>query len=603
MNDRENWNGEFYVNYHIKTGQRSWDEAVQYGFICAGERRWYSRTLEALNPSDRIWVNVPRHGYVGVGRVTGRVQRAADFRVTTSKGTRPVLDVVKGANYHRELIDDPDRCEYFVPVDWIKIVPLEQAIPTTGLFGTQNTVSKPTTPKWQTTVETLRRAFKIPKRESRNSAKTTGSAKERAFVPRLSARTFQRQFLRFDEMVRQASDEPFVSFREGRPAEWEAYKEEVRDEALRRLATSRWKRRDIGNGHILKCVIDAIEINDTSLDIRNNLVYWQRRKGDSARSHWALLKAKSRRADRRAFEQWFYDFFRGRLADEQAFETFRDLAGNRYDLVAYLFFLKDSERFMPIHTGAFDEAFRLLDIDLVTGRRCSWENYCDYNRAILEVRRALREVVGIADARLLDAHSFCWMLVRLEPDTTLRLPTISAPVTLASLQPAIRRRSSADNLTEFDIVDDKEFAKRDAARRRLGKRAQFVALRAEQMRLREAGCANPDEAAKQVWNEPARGYDILSCNIDGTPRHIEVKASRRSGDELSFIVTRNEWEKSRSLPNYHFYLVLKAETRNPIVYAVESDKVSENCIVPMNYLASFRPGKSGALPNKNPPAK
>jgi hypothetical protein len=88
-------------------------------------------------------VKVPGSGFVGVGRVTGRAQPAADFRVTTPQGEVPVLDIAKGANYHRELADDPERCEYFVPVQWLQTVPLDKAVQEIGLFGNQNTVCKP----------------------------------------------------------------------------------------------------------------------------------------------------------------------------------------------------------------------------------------------------------------------------------------------------------------------------------------------------------------------------------------------------------------------------------------------------------------------------
>jgi len=46
-----------------------------------------------------------------------------------------------------------------VPVRWLKTVPVEQAFNEIGLFGNQNTVCKPRTPKWRTTVERLRQVF------------------------------------------------------------------------------------------------------------------------------------------------------------------------------------------------------------------------------------------------------------------------------------------------------------------------------------------------------------------------------------------------------------------------------------------------------------
>jgi hypothetical protein len=104
-------------------------------------------------------VKVPGYGFIGVGRVTGRAQPAADFRVITPEGERPVPDVAKGGSYHRESVNDPERCEYFVPVQWLQTVPLENSFQEIGLFGNQNRVCKPTTPKWRSTVERLKERF------------------------------------------------------------------------------------------------------------------------------------------------------------------------------------------------------------------------------------------------------------------------------------------------------------------------------------------------------------------------------------------------------------------------------------------------------------
>jgi hypothetical protein len=154
----EPWNGEFYCSYgHGES--RSWADAVDFGFVCAGGGAWYSKTLQLLSPSDRVWVKVPGSGFVGVGRVTGRSQPASSFKVKTQQGEIPVLDAAKRGDYHREFIDDPERCEYFVPVQWLQTVPLDAAVTEIGLFGNQNTVCKPTTPKWRSTVERLKVKF------------------------------------------------------------------------------------------------------------------------------------------------------------------------------------------------------------------------------------------------------------------------------------------------------------------------------------------------------------------------------------------------------------------------------------------------------------
>ncbi len=159
-NHNEPWNGEFYCSYG-DSKNRSWTDAVEFGFICGGGGPWYSRTLQLLNPGDRVWVKVPGTGFVGVGRVIGCAQPASTFKVTTSIGETLVLEVAKRGNYHSEYLTDLERCEYFVPIKWLQTVLLEKAVREIGLFGNQNTVCKPTTPKWRSTVERLKVMFPL----------------------------------------------------------------------------------------------------------------------------------------------------------------------------------------------------------------------------------------------------------------------------------------------------------------------------------------------------------------------------------------------------------------------------------------------------------
>lgn len=158
--DKEPWNGEFYVSFG-DSPTRSWDDAVEYGFICAGGGSWYSRTLQLLNPGDRIWVKVPGSGFVGVGVVTGRVRPIMDFMVNTPSGEAHVYEVAKRGTYHWEYADNPDLCEYFVPVNWLQTVPTTNGVQGVGLFGNQNSVCKPTTPKWRSTVDELKLKFPL----------------------------------------------------------------------------------------------------------------------------------------------------------------------------------------------------------------------------------------------------------------------------------------------------------------------------------------------------------------------------------------------------------------------------------------------------------
>jgi hypothetical protein len=151
------WNGEFYVSYGHDLG-RDWNDARRFGFISAGGGSWYTRTLGLLSPGDRVWVKVPDHGYVGVGRVTGERIPARDFHVTANGETKHIFEV-SNASYHREFVDDEDRAEYFVPVEWIETKSLNDAVNEVGLFGNQNTFCRPRSLKWAATVDRLRTHF------------------------------------------------------------------------------------------------------------------------------------------------------------------------------------------------------------------------------------------------------------------------------------------------------------------------------------------------------------------------------------------------------------------------------------------------------------
>ena len=151
----EPWNGEYYASFgHGPT--RSWEDARQYGFISGGGGPWYSKTLQLLKAGDRVWVKVPAVGFVGVGRVTGDARRAIDFTIDVGGSPRPALELLTRASYDREAAEDPERSEYFVPVQWVDTRGLGEAVHEVGMFGNQNTVCKPLTPKWRHTVERLK---------------------------------------------------------------------------------------------------------------------------------------------------------------------------------------------------------------------------------------------------------------------------------------------------------------------------------------------------------------------------------------------------------------------------------------------------------------
>jgi hypothetical protein len=136
---REPWNGS---DYYVSFGEgesRSWEDAQRFGFISGGGGRWYSRTLEQLQPGDRVFVCVPGTGYVGVGEVTAPAVMVSDFLVREGEAELPILQAGISTPHMANNADNPEYAEYLVRVNWTKTVPIQQAIWEKGMFANQNT--------------------------------------------------------------------------------------------------------------------------------------------------------------------------------------------------------------------------------------------------------------------------------------------------------------------------------------------------------------------------------------------------------------------------------------------------------------------------------
>jgi len=156
--NKEPWNGEFFVSFGDDE-QRSWEDARKYGFVSAGGGAWYSRTLNLLKSGDRVWVRIPKVGYVGVGIVEGESIPANEFEVDENGKHLSILDIKTSAKYGSRV--NTDDQEYFVKIKWVKTFSRAEAYDELGFFGNQNTVCKPTAPRWRSTVEHLKTKFEV----------------------------------------------------------------------------------------------------------------------------------------------------------------------------------------------------------------------------------------------------------------------------------------------------------------------------------------------------------------------------------------------------------------------------------------------------------
>lgn len=400
------------------------------------------------------------------------------------------------------------------------------------------------------------------------------------FESELSTVAFSRAFERFQSAEVAHAGKRLESFRDTSTLthQWEAYKERLAVIAGERMEANAWRKRDVGSGQILDGVIAAIEHKE------NNLLRWQNRFGEAKREHAALIAARQDVEQRTAFESVFFDMYRQKKLGAAQFQALAESCRGSYALVAYLFFIADPERFLPIRPSRFDKVFESLGIELRTAGRCSWDNYHAYLAAIATVREQLL-AYGIADTRLLDAHSFCWVL-----STAKDVPQpMQRIITGQEFQGEMLAPKGADKAAPAEHAATVDLDGNHAARLQAGKCAEGIALEHERERLRRAGQPNLANAVEDVSNRPAYGYDIRSFETDGSERCIEVKNVSKSN---RFILTDNEWQKSQGPQNYWFYLVSRADTSNPLVEYLCAHDVREKDLKPMQWEVKFRRSKS-----------
>jgi hypothetical protein len=300
--------------------------------------------------------------------------------------------------------------------------------------------------------------------------------------PRISILRFQAELKNLKAHLLEHDGFAFESFSRGKMHDWEGYKDYVFSEAGLRLGLANWNADEAGTGVIIDRVIEAIEINDGKQK-RNNLLKWQQYG-----AHNILTEIKE---DARCFqvESLLFDFYTNELEAEDVFDPLVSLVGKKYNLIAYLFFIKDSSRFLPISPKNFDTVFKRLGLDFKTSGCCSWENYSDYLRIIEEIR-CLLETEGYSALRLLEAHSFCWLLSAIDEADQ----RCSAEIIIEEVGDSLR--GATPNPEPGRDIDWEALHRARAALGRLG---EELALDSEKIRLKKAGY--PDLAEK-VYLEP-----------------------------------------------------------------------------------------------------
>jgi hypothetical protein len=354
--------------------------------------------------------------------------------------------------------------------------------------------------------------------------------------------------------------------------EREQYKYETYKIANEKLSFNKWDINNIGSGKIRDLVIESIEIES------NNLVQWIPKRGEKAVSHYNLKMASGDQLYK--IEENLYKLFSNDEIGEY-FDNLTKLIGKRYDLLAYLCFIKNRRRYAPIAPNYFDKAFNKINIGLKTSHKCSWENYSKFLSSIKLVQNYLSIKLD-DEVYFLDAHSFLWTIGRRDYDN----PTAEVVETSLHelvLEPVKKKdKISSDSFADENVeVDFLEINKRKILK---GLKAEELVFDQENKKwLTSPNFVISKSVSLEPSKNPKLGYDIDSFEIDGSPMQIEVKSITNK----RFYITRNELKKSKELENYYLYLVSDVYTNSPKINFIKNpDLMDSNLfeLTPENYL-------------------
>lgn len=180
----------------------------------------------------------------------------------------------------------------------------------------------------------------------------------------------------------------------------ENYKSQVAARAQADLDITHWKESSIGNNR---------EIRFRSIKALNRI-------GNLVDPH-QKTRFRNRlnpggKEYRNDAEQALYDIFKskGKQEEAAAFAQAVSVFGGYYDTIAGLFFIKNRIEYLPVRTTFFEESLALIGIDYPLSRMCSWENYTGFIGIVETIRDIMQEVIPDVNIRLIDAHSFLWII-------------------------------------------------------------------------------------------------------------------------------------------------------------------------------------------------
>lgn len=146
------------------------------------------------------------------------------------------------------------------------------------------------------------------------------------------------------------------------------------------------------------------------------------------------------------------------------------------------------------------------------------------------------------------------------------------------------KSESREKRTKKRVID---FEKENKRNKRLGDQGELIVFYKEKEYLREKGLKELANKVRQISKEDDKaGYDILSFELDGKEKRIEVKSTNAKPKGVRFYMSSNQYKKAKELDNYYSYIVFEAKTETPKIWKMKNPLQHEKkglIILPSNY--------------------
>jgi TIR domain len=134
------WAGDWFVNVGEGSGQRVWEDCLNYEFMSAGQGARFADAMKKLEIGSTVYAYIGGSGYVGFGSVIEKAVPIKEFSVGSQ--SVPLLEMDLKSDGLDRNSDNTELSEWVVRMKWIRTFPREQAQWFSGAFAHRSAVCK-----------------------------------------------------------------------------------------------------------------------------------------------------------------------------------------------------------------------------------------------------------------------------------------------------------------------------------------------------------------------------------------------------------------------------------------------------------------------------